>query len=128
MAYKSAKVYTGSEWVDLAVAVSSSGQRPISNVTGTSYTLLSVDAGKELVFSNASSVTLTVPAESTTNFTIGQTFVLFQKGDGQITVSPAAGVTVRSKSDYVKTASKYSEIRLIKIASDEWALTGDLSA
>jgi hypothetical protein len=128
MAYKSAKVYTGSEWVDLSVAVSDSTQRAIGNVSGTSYTLTSTDYGKELVFSNGSSITVTIPAEATTNFTIGQTFVLFQKGAGVITVSPAAGVTLRSKSNYVKTAGQYSELRLIKIASDEWALTGDLSA
>jgi len=128
MSYKSAQVYTGSEWVDLAVAVSNYGQQPIGNITGTSYTILLADAGKELVFSNGSSITLTIPAESTTNFTIGQTFLVFQKGAGVITVSPAVGVTLRSKSDYVKTAGQYSEVRLIKIASDEWALTGDLSA
>ena len=128
MAYKSAKVYTGSEWVDLSVAVSDSTQRTVGNVTGTAYALLANDYGKELVFSNGSSITVTIPAEATTNFTIGQTFVLFQKGAGIITVSPSSGVTLRSKSNYVKSAGQYSELRLIKIASDEWALTGDLSA
>lgn len=128
MSYKSAQVYTGSEWVDLAVAVSNYGQRTIGNITGTSYTLLSADAGKELVFSNDSSITLTIPAESTTNFTIGQTFFVFQKGNGVITFSAAVGVTLRSKSNYVNTSGQYSEVRLIKIASNEWALTGNLSA
>jgi hypothetical protein len=128
MAYKSAKVYTGSEWVDLAVSVSNANQRPVQTVSGTSYTLLEADAGKEIVFTSSSAVTVTVPAETTYNFTIGQTFAFFQKGSGAVSFTAAAGVTLRSKSSYVKISSQYAEVKITKIAADEWALTGDLSS
>ena len=128
MSYKAAKVYTGSEWVDLAVAVSDSWQRPIGNITGTSYTPSLSDAGKALVFSNSSSITFTLPPESSVNYLIGQTLVVIQKGTGVVTVAAGVGVTLNSKGSLVKTAGQYSEVRLIKTASNEWLLSGDLSS
>ena len=128
MTYQSAKVYTGSDWVSLAASISDATQRTILNITGTSYTPSISDAGKAIVCSNSSSITLTLPPESTTNFVIGQTFVLIQKGTGVVTVVAGSGVTLHSKSSYVKTAGQYSEARLIKTASNEWLLSGDLSA
>lgn len=128
MTYKSAKVYTGAEWVDLAVAVADPFQRTVGNITTSPYTILSTDAGKALVLNSSSSMSLVIPAESTYNFVIGQTFLIIQKGTGVITVSGESGVTIRSKSSYVKTAGQYSEARLIKIAADEWLLSGDLSS
>lgn len=128
MTYKSAQVYTGSEWVDLAVSIPSVTQRTIGNIIGTLYTLLLVDAGKALIFSNSSSITVTIPLDSTTNFSIGQTFVLSPKGTGQITVAGAVGVTVSSLNGDLKSAGQYAELRLIKIAANEWLLSGDLTA
>lgn len=128
MTYKTAKVYTGSEWVDLAVTVADASQRVVRNVTSTPLTLSADDAGKALVMNSSSSMSLVIPAESTYNFTIGQTFVILQKGTGAVTVSGAVGVTLNSKSGYVTTSGQYSEARLIKIASNEWLLSGDLSA
>jgi hypothetical protein len=128
MTYKSAKVYTGSEWVDLSVAVAEPFQRTIGNIVTTPYTILSTDAGKALVLNSSSSMSLVVPAESTYNFVIGQTFVIIQKGTGAITVSGASGVAIRSISSYVKTNGQYSEVRLIKIATNEWLLSGDLTS
>ena len=128
MVYHSAKVYSGSEWVDLAVANSDATQRTIGNITTTTHTLVAADAGKALVCDNTSAITMTVPNDTTYNFTIGQTFVVIQKGTGAVTVSGAVGVTVNSKGSTVKTAGQYSEARLIKTASNEWLLSGDLSS
>jgi hypothetical protein len=128
MTYKSAQVYTGSEWVDLAVAVADPFQRTVGNVTTTPYTILSTDAGKALVLNSSSAMSLVIPAESTYNFVIGQTILIVQKGTGAITVSGAVGVTLRSKSGNTITDGQYSEARLIKIAANEWLLSGDLTA
>jgi hypothetical protein len=128
MTYKTAQVYTGSEWVDLAVTVADAAQRVVRNVTTTPFTVTSADAGKALVMASSSAMSLVIPAESTYNFTIGQTFVVIQKGTGAITVSGGVGVTIISKSSYVKTAGQYSEARLIKVASNEWFLSGDLTS
>ena len=128
MSYKTAKIYTGSEWVDLAVSVSDATQRTVQNISGTTYTPGISDAGKALIFSNSSSITLTVPAESSTNYVIGQSFQIIQKGSGQVTVVGASGVTINSLGSKTKTNGQYSDVRLLKTASNEWLLSGDLSS
>jgi hypothetical protein len=127
MTYKTAKVYSGTEWVDIAVSVSDATQRVVTEIGVTTYTLVIGDAGKALVFTNSSPTTLTIPLESSVNFSIGQTLVLIQKGTGQVTVAGAVGVTVRSSGSKTKISTQYGEARLIKIASNEWLLSGDLS-
>lgn len=128
MTYKSAQVYTGSEWVDLAVSVADPNQRQPETISGTSHTLVAGNAGKALVFTNTNPISLAIPADSTYDFTVGQTFLLIQNNTGVITVSGAMGVTLNSKSSYVKTAGQYSEARLIKLGANTWLLSGDLSA
>lgn len=128
MTYKSAKVYTGSEWVDLAVTTTDVWVRTVRDITGTSYTLDSADSGKSLNFSNSSAITVTVPPTTSVSFPIGETFVITPKGTGQITVVAGAGVTLRSLNSKVKSAGQYAELRLSKIAADEWLLSGDLTA
>lgn len=128
MTYKSAQVYTGSEWVDLAVAVADPNQRTLETVSGTSHTLVAGNAGKALIFTNSSSISLTIPTDSTYNFTVGQTFLIIQNGTGVVTISGDVGVTLNSKSSLVKTAGQYSEARLIKLGANSWLLSGDLSA
>jgi len=128
MTYRSAQVYTGSEWVDLAVGLADPNQRSIVSVSGTTKTLEVSDSGKAIVFSSSSSIALTVPDDSTYNFTNGTTFILVQKGSGVVTVAGQSSAVIRSKSSYVKTAGQYSEARLIKLAANEWLLSGDLSS
>jgi len=128
MVYRIAKVYSGSEWVDLAVANSDATQRTIGNIVTTTHTLVAADAGKALVCDNVSAITITIPNDTTYTFTIGQTFVIVQKNTGAVTVQGASGVTVDSLRSNTKTNGQYSEARLIKIAANEWLLSGDLSS
>jgi len=128
MSYKTSKIWTGSEWAGIAVAVADSQQKTIGNSAATALTLSTSDATNAFVFSSNSSITVTIPTNADQSFLIGQTFLVFQNGTGVITFSAASGVTLRSKSSYVKTAGQYSEVRLIKIATNEWLLSGDLSS
>ena len=50
-----------------------------------------------------------------------------QHGAGQVTFAAAGGVTVRSAGGKLKTTAQYSMGSLIKIATDEWYITGDLT-
>ena len=125
---KASYVWSGSEWLPVASAFPTAHQRFIKNSAATTYTLGVDDVSKALVFTNSSSITLTIPPESTYPFVDGQTFIVIQKGSGVITVAAGSGVTLRSKSNYVNTAGQYSEVRLIKIGTDEWLLSGDLSS
>jgi hypothetical protein len=128
MSYKTSKVWTGSEWAGIAVAVANSQQKTIGNSAATAVTLSTNDATNAFVFSSNSSITVTIPTNTDQPFLIGQTLIFFQNGTGVVTFSAASGVTLRSKSSYVKTAGQYSEARLIKIATNEWLLSGDLSS
>lgn len=125
---KASYIWTGSEWLAVASAFPTAHQRFINDSAATTYTLGVNDISKAIVFSSSSSITLTIPPESTYAFIDGQTFVVLQKGSGVVTVAAGAGVTLRSKSSYVKTAGQYSEVRLIKIGTNEWLLSGDLSS
>mgnify|MGYP000184452422 CR=1 FL=1 len=123
---KASYVWSGSEWIQVASAIPQTNQRGITTVNGTSYTLTESDTGKAIVFTSNSSVTLTIPSESTYDFSIGQTFIIIQYGTGTVTVSAAAGVDLRSKASNVDTSGQYAEVRLLKIDTDEWILSGDL--
>jgi hypothetical protein len=96
--------------------------------TGTTYTLALSDASKLVTLSNASPITLTVPAEATTAFPTGSRLDLAQLGAGQVTVSPAAGVTINSKDTNKKLNDQFSAASLIYEGSDVWLLIGDLVA
>jgi hypothetical protein len=128
MAYRSAKVWTGSSWESIAVAVPNIHRWAINTVTNTTYSLTLTDAGKVVQLNNSNPMTLTVPADSSVNFEVGQEIVLTQYGSGQVTVAAAVGVTIRSLSGNLKISGQYGEARLIKLASDEWLLSGNLTA
>ncbi len=128
MAYRSAKVWTGSVWEPLSVAVPNIHQWIVTTVTNTTYTLALTDAGKNLNFNNSNPMTLTVPPSSSVNFTVGQEIAVVQYGSGQLTVAGGVGVTIRSLSGNLKISGQYGVARLVKIDTDEWVLSGDLTA
>ena len=122
---KASYVWSGSEWVAVASAVPQTHQRGIVNSAATSYTLGVNDTGKTVKFSSSSSVTETVPNDSTYSFAVGQTIELVQMGSGTVTVA-SEGLTVLRSRLGVATFGQYSKIELMKIGSDEWLLSGDL--
>lgn len=99
----------------------------LNSQTGTTYTLVSADRGKLVSLSNASPITLTIPANSTVAFPTGTRIDIIQTGAGQVTVG-GAGVTINSKDSNKKLSEQGSAASLIKFATDTWWLVGDLSA
>jgi hypothetical protein len=95
--------------------------------TGTTYTLVAADDGRVIELSNASPITMTVPLDSSVNFTVGTQIILLQTGAGQVTVAGAGGVTVNATPG-LKLRTQWSSATLIKRAADTWVLIGDLSA
>lgn len=95
----------------------------------TTSSTLGLSASNRIVgVDNANPITITVPADSTTNFDIGTNIVIYQKGLGQVTVAVAGGVTLLSNSSKVKLTGQYSSAALFKLASNSWLLGGDLTA
>lgn len=97
----------------------------VSDQTGTTYTLALADASKMVAMSNASAITLTVPANATVPFDLNTVITVMQKGAGVVTVSPAGGVTVNNRQAHTGTADQWAILSLIKIGTDEWLMTGD---
>lgn len=91
----------------------------INNQTGTTYTPVLGDAGKDISCNNAAAITLTVPPNSSVAYPIG-TFILFsQAGTGAVTAAAGAGVTLNAANGFATTA-RYDVRALEKVATDQW--------
>ena len=108
------------------------GTVPVSTVlvtnaqSGTSYTLVLSDANNVIVeLSNTSSITLTVPANSTVPYPIGSQIQIIQTNTGQVTVAGAGGVTVNANPG-LRLRGQWSFATLVKRGTDTWVLVGDI--
>jgi hypothetical protein len=91
----------------------------VNTQTGTTYTLVLADAGKQVTLSNASAVTVTVPLNSSVAYTIGTRILLLNLGVGTVTVAGSGGVTLgNANSDLNMT--QYGMMMLFKVATDTW--------
>lgn len=113
---------------DRAVGSSELDNLTLNAQTGTSYTLVLTDAHKLVTLSNSSPITVTIPAEASVNFDIGDQVNLMQLGSGQVTVSGGVSVTIRSQGSKLKLNGQYATAVIIKIAADEWVLVGNTAA
>ena len=112
----------------LATGPARSGFRSEINAqTGTSYTLALTDLAKLVTMDNAGSMTLTVPANTSVGFTVGDKIDILRKGAGSLTISGAGGVTVNGTPG-LKLRAQWSSATLVKLGTDSWVLIGDLSA
>jgi hypothetical protein len=96
--------------------------------TGTTYTLALTDVAKVVTLTNAASITLTVPDNASVAFPVGTQILLYQGGAGQVTISPAGGVTVRSEGTKLKINGQYGVAGVLKLATDEWVAFGNLTS
>lgn len=92
-----------------------------------SYTLVLSDADKLVEMNVGSANNLTIPLNSSVAFSTGTQILLAQYGAGQTTIVATSGVTVRSNGGKLKLNAQYSGATLIKIATDEWYLFGDIA-
>lgn len=84
---------------------------------------------------NASPISVTIEDQATAQaadpagvgWREGASLTLTQRGAGQITVVPAAGVTI-NHSDTLVTRKQHSTISLVYEGSDVWLLIGDVEA
>jgi len=93
------------------------------------YPLVLTDANTLIPFNLSAGAALTVPLNSTQAFPTGTQILVQQTGiaANQVTVTATGGVTFQSAGGKVKTNTQYSIITLIKVATDTWALGGDLA-
>ena len=96
----------------------------INSQSGTAYTFVLSDADNVVELTSASSVTLTVPPNSSVAFPIGSSLEATRMGTGSVTIVAGSGVTIRTPGTLV-FRTQYSTVMLRKRATDEWVLAGD---
>lgn len=128
-AVTSAKIADGAVTAaDLAVGPARAGFRSVQNEqSGATYTLALADLGKLVEFTSSTQVTLTIPADSSVNFTQGDRIDIVQIGAGQVTIAGASGVVVNAYDNGLKTNGQYAAATLIKRAANTWLAVGNLT-
>jgi hypothetical protein len=86
------------------------------------------DSGRTIDAESSSSITVTIPANSSVPFLVGTQVAFIQTGVGQLVFVPASGVTLLSKNNNRKVAARYSPATLIQKSANTWILIGDLTA
>lgn len=113
--FSAGQVLTAAQMTQLQSSVWSDD---VNAQTGTSYTLVLTDAGKQVTMTNASASTLTVPPNSSVAFDTGVRVQVIQLGAGAVTLTAGAGVTINSLSSL--TMSQYQVATLVKTATNTW--------
>ena len=121
--FTAGQILTAAEMTAVATAMIA-----LNAQTGTSYTAALSDDGKLITCDNGSAITLTIPPNGTVAFGIGTQLNIMQLGAGQVTITPGAGVTIRSAGSKLKSKEQYAVATCVKIASDTWVAVGNLSA
>jgi len=100
--------------VDLNAMIGAPTQNAITTVT---YTAVLLDAGKTVTLSNASAVTLTIPAQASVSWAANTQLNFLNIGAGTVTITPAADVTINGTPLTLATSKGGS---LVRTASNVW--------
>jgi hypothetical protein len=93
----------------------------------TSYTLALTDAYKLIEINSGLAATVTIPTNTLVPFPTGTQILISGISGGVITIAGAVGVTIFSSGGKTKLAAQYSIATLIKRATNDWYLAGDLT-
>jgi len=114
-------VYSNTVWTPIVLGFIN------TSVKTSGYTLAAIDVNTFIELNSTSSLTLTVPNDSSVNFNVGTQINILQTNTGQVTVAGAGGVTVNATPG-LKLRTQWSSATLIKRASNVWVAIGDLVA
>ncbi len=119
--FTSGQVLTAAECTALAIAMVA-----INAQTGTTYTTVLTDDGKLITASNAASIALTIPPNSSVAYGIGTQINIMQLGAGTVTITAGAGVTINSAGSKLRTDAQYAVATCLKIDTNTWVAVGNL--
>jgi len=114
----------GSSVIDGSGTARAIGYRtvPLASKTA-SYTIGLSDVGQGI----STSAGVTVPANATTAFAIGDTIAIYNASGSNITITQSAGVTLRlvgTSTIGSRTLAQRGLCTLLKVATDEWIVSG----
>lgn len=114
-------------YLTISTAASSYSPLNISEVEKTTnFSLEPTDANKLIRVNSASAVNVTVPINASVSFSTGTTVLLYRAGAGNVTISAAGGVTIRSLNSASAITGQYGQASLIKRGTNEWLLAGNI--
>lgn len=92
--------------------------------SGTTYTLQASDNGLQVICTNASAITVTVPSGLPTGFNC----LIVQGGAGQVTIAAGASVTLQQRQSMLRLAGQHAVASVLPTpTANTYRLTGDLT-
>jgi hypothetical protein len=85
------------------------------------------DLAKLIVVNSSSTANITVPADNTVNFNIGDRVDVVTVNTGSVSFVANSGVTVNGTPG-LNLRTQYSGATLVKLAANTWVVMGDLKA
>lgn len=96
--------------------------------TGTAYNVGTADVGKLVTLSNAAAQTITIPANASVAFAIGDQVNFMNLSTGTATFVAAGTAVIRSAGSKLKLADQYAVCTVLKIDTDAWVMLGNVKA
>lgn len=112
--------------IDVALGDKASLTTTVKTRTG-NYTLALSDRDVYVRIDSAGAATLTVPSNTTVPLPLGTRVYLRQAGTGSVSVVGEDGVSIHTPMT-LTLSRPHATAALIKVATDEWDLMGDLAA
>lgn len=100
----------------------------INSQTGTAYQPVLTDVGRLVTVFNAAAVSITIPANSTTAFAVGDQINIANLGTTNATIVAAVGVTLNSNGAKLVLNGQYAVATCLKRDTDTWIVVGNVKA
>lgn len=96
--------------------------------TGTAYTPGTAQVGQLTTLNNVAAQTITIPANATTAFAIGDQLNFMNLSTGTATFVAGGTAVIRSAGSKLKLTTKYAVCTVLKIDTDAWVMVGNVTA
>jgi hypothetical protein len=96
--------------------------------TGTAYTPGTAQVGQLTTLSNVAAQTVTIPANASIAFAIGDQLNFMNLSTGTATFVAGGTAVIRSAGTKLKLADQYAVCTVLKIDTDAWVMVGNVKA
>lgn len=96
--------------------------------TGTAYTPGTAQVGQLTTINNAAGGTVTIPANATTAFAIGDQLNFMNLSTGTVVFAPGGTAVIRSAGSKLKLTTQYAVCTVLKFDTDAWVMVGNVTA
>ncbi len=96
--------------------------------TGTAYTPGTAQVGQLTTLNNVAAQTITIPANATTAFAIGDQLNFMLLGTGTATFAAGGTAVIRSAGSKLKLTTQYAVCTVLKWDTDAWIMVGNVTA